>query len=114
MSGFRDPDWQGPHTLGMWKICYSLDPERHLLLFRGGGRHAPTNPSHEWGLVVMCGNVRDLQAEQRLRSLPGLEGPLRSCRLGDDDVFALNEGDIDFVVNRIREAFHRAAAPAGD
>src|SRR5271163_3050322 len=113
MSCFREPDSQGPLTLGMWKICYRLQGERYLLLFRGGGREAAANPAHEWGLAVMRGDARDPDAEQRLRTLSALAGRLRRCPLGGDEVFAVDEGDIDFVVDRIREAFHQAMTPAG-
>ena len=113
MSLYRNPDWQAPFTLGMWQICYRIDGERHLLFFRGGGKEAPANPAHEWGLAVMHGKERDFDAEQRVRALPGLADHSRPCDLGDTEVLAVLEKDIDFVVDRVREAWKASPLPAG-
>ncbi len=108
MPGFRKPDWQEPFSTGMWQICFRIDGERHLLLLRGGGREAPINPAREWGLAVMCGKERDFDAEQRVRANPDLMSRCHPCDLGGTEVLALLEKDIDFVVDRVREALHDA------
>ena len=106
MNLYRNPDWQAPFTLGMWQICYRIDTERHLSFSRGGGRQAPSSPAREWGLVVMSGKERDFAAEQHVRAIPELAGRCWPCDLGGTEILALLEKDIDFVVDRVREAFH--------
>jgi hypothetical protein len=112
MQTFRKPDWQGPFSTGMWQICYRLDGDRHILFFGGEGPRAPSRPECEWGLAVMCGKERDFDAEQRVRSIPELKDRCRPCDLGGTEVLALLEKDIDFVVDRVREAFHDAPLSA--
>jgi hypothetical protein len=113
MVSDRNPDWQAPFTLGMWQICYHVDSERHLSFSRGGGRQAPSNPAREWLLVVMWGTERDFAAEERVRALPELTGLWRPCNIEAEEYLALLEKDIDFVVERVREAFQEAPLPAG-
>ena len=113
MDPYRSPDWQAPFTLGMWQICYRIDGNRYLTLFRGGGRQASNNPAREWGMAVMCGQDRDSAAEQRVRSIPELTGRCHPRDVDGTEVLMLLEKDIDFVVERVREAFHDASLAAG-
>jgi hypothetical protein len=97
----------------MWQICYRIDAERYLSFSRGGGREAASDPNREWGLVVMSGRERDFAAEQRVRALPDFASRSHLCVVEGTEFPVLLEKDIDFAVDRVREAFLNAPQPAG-
>src|SRR5262245_39852106 len=100
MSFFREPDWQGPFTLGMWQIRYDLDPDHVIVFVRGGGRRESIQPENEWGAGILRGGVQDRGAEQRLLGSPELAGKVWCVPIGGSPWLCLHGRDIDAVTDQ--------------
>src|SRR4051812_27634391 len=102
MSFYREPDWQGPFTVGMWQIRYDLDRDSVLLFFRGGVQESAARPEHEWGAGILRGKARDEDAERQLADCPDLRGKIHWTSFGDSPWLCVHGRDIDAVTDQAR------------